>query len=96
MDSVESPVREMVWSRMKITKRDGSTEVYMPEKVVVSAVKAGAPYDTARDSASSLSKRSESTMKSTEIREHVLSELRTRKAASAADAWESYDREHKK
>lgn len=96
MDSVESPVREMVWSRMKITKRDGSTEVYMPEKVVVSAVKAGAPYDTARDIASSLSKRSESTMKSTEIREHVLSELRTRKAASAADAWESYDREHKK
>jgi len=96
VDSVESPVRETVRFRMKVTKRDGSTEAYMPEKVVVSAVKAGAPYDTARDIASSLSKRSESTMKSTEIRTHVLSELRTRKAASAADAWESYDREHKK
>lgn len=96
MDSVESPVREMVRFRMKVTKRDGSTEAYMSEKVVVSAVKAGAPYETARDIASSLSKRSESTMKSTEIRTHVLSELRARKAASAADAWESYDREHKK
>ncbi len=80
---------------MEVTKRDGSTEVFMPEKVVVSAVKAGAPYETARDIASSLSKRSESTMKSTEIREYVLSELRTRNAAKAADSWESYDRTHK-
>jgi len=68
----------------------------MSEKIVVSAVKSGAPYETARDIASSLSKRTESTMKSTEIRKHVLSELRTRKAASAADAWEAYDRKHKK
>jgi len=81
---------------MKVIKRDGSTEAFMPEKVVVSAVKAGAPYETARDIASSLSKRSESTMKSSEIRKHVLSELRTRKAAKAADAWEAYDRTHKK
>lgn len=86
----------MVRFRMKVKKRDGSTEVFMPEKVVVSAVKAGAPYDTARDIASSLSKRSESTMKSTEIRNYVLSELRSRKAATAADAWETYDRTHKK
>ncbi|MFX1559481.1 MAG: ATP cone domain-containing protein [Promethearchaeota archaeon] len=80
---------------MEVTKRDGSTEVFMPEKVVVSAVKAGAPYETARDIASSLSKRSESTMKSTEIREYVLSELRTRKATKAADSWEAYDRMHR-
>jgi transcriptional repressor NrdR len=80
---------------MKVAKRDGSTEAFMPEKVVVSAVKSGAPYDTARDIAKSLSKRSESTMQSTEIRQYVLSELRARKAASAADAWESYDRQHK-
>ena len=81
---------------MNITKRDGSTEVFMPEKVVVSAVKSGAPYETARDIASSLSKRSESTMKSSEIREYVLTELRSRKAASAADAWEAYDSKHSK
>ncbi|MFW9957355.1 MAG: ATP cone domain-containing protein [Candidatus Odinarchaeota archaeon] len=81
---------------MKVMKRDGSTEVFMPEKIVVSAVKSGAPYETARDIASSLSKRTESTMKSTEIRKYVLTELRTRKAASAADAWEAYDRKRKK
>ncbi len=81
---------------MNITKRDGSTEVFMPEKVVVSAVKSGAPYETARDIASSLSKKSESTMKSSEIREYVLTELRSRKAASAADAWEAYDSKHSK
>lgn len=68
----------------------------MPEKVVVSAVKSGAPYETARDIASSLSNRSESTMQSTEIRSYVLTELRSREAAAAADAWESYDKTHKK
>ena len=81
---------------MEVVKRNGSTEVFMPEKVVVSAVKSGAPYETARDIASSFSSRSESKMKSTEIREYVISELRSRKAASAADAWESYDQKHKK
>ncbi|MFW9889417.1 MAG: ATP cone domain-containing protein [Candidatus Thorarchaeota archaeon] len=80
---------------MNVKKRDGSTEVFMPEKVVVSAVKSGAPYDTAKEIASSLSKRSESVLESREIREHVLSELRSRDAAAAADAWESYDREKK-
>jgi len=80
---------------MEIKKRDGSTEVYMPEKVVVSAVKAGAPYEISREIASSLSKRSEATMKSSEIREYVLTELRSRGAASAADSWEAYDKEKK-
>jgi transcriptional regulator NrdR family protein len=80
---------------MEVKKRDGSTEVYMPEKVVVSAVKCGCPYDTAREIASSLSERSESTIESTEIREYVLSELRSREASSAADAWEVYDRDKK-
>jgi transcriptional regulator NrdR family protein len=80
---------------MEVRKKSGSTEVFMPEKVVVSAVKCGCPYDTAREIASSLSARKESTIESTEIREYVLSELRSRDAASAADAWEAYDREKK-
>lgn len=93
---MEFTYRERKYPRMKVKKRDGSTEVFMPEKVVVSALKAGAPYETARDIASSLSKRSESSMKSSEIRTYVLSELRSRKAAKAADSWETYDRTHKK
>ena len=81
---------------MEVKKIDGSTEIFMPEKVVVSAVKAGAPYETAREIASSLSSRSESVLESSKIREIVLTELRERGAKSSADAWESYDSEHKK
>jgi len=80
---------------MEVRKRNGSTEIFMPEKVVVSAVKSGAPYSTAKKIAGSLSKRSESVLETTEIRDYVLSELRSRDAAAAADAWESYDREKK-
>jgi len=80
---------------MEIKKRSGSTEVFMPEKVVVSAVKCGCPYDTAREIASSLSSRSESVMESSQVREYVLTELRSRGAASAADSWESYDKTKK-
>ena len=81
---------------MEIKKRDGSTEVFMSEKVVVSAVKCGCPYDTARAIASSLSERTESVMSSSEVRDYTLSELRSRGAVSSADAWEAYDKEHKK
>ena len=81
---------------MQIKKRDGSLEPYMPEKVVVSAVKSGAPVQTARDIAASLSTRTEPVMKSTDVRTHVLSELRSKGAAKSADTWEAYDRKHKK
>lgn len=67
----------------------------MSEKVVVSAVKCGAPYEVARKIAGSLSERSEATMKSSEIREYVLAELRSKGAASAADSWEAYDKKRK-
>ena len=80
---------------MEIKKRDGSTEIYMSEKVGVSAVKCGAPYEISREIASSLSKRSEATMRSSEIREYVLTELRSKGAASAADSWEAYDKKRK-
>jgi transcriptional regulator NrdR family protein len=81
--------------KMEVSKKSGTTEVFMPEKVVVSAVKCGCSYDIARDIASSLSSRSESSITSSEIREFVLSEMRSRGATSAADSWESYDSEHK-
>ena len=80
---------------MEVRKRDGSTEIFMPEKVVVSAVKSGASYEVAKEIAGTLSSRTEDTMASSEIREYVLTELRSRGASSAADSWESYDRERK-
>lgn len=81
---------------MEIKKRDGSTEIYMPEKVVVSAVKCGAPYEIAREIASSLAERSEAKMRSSEIRKYVLTELRSKGATSAANSWEAYDKEKKR
>lgn len=76
---------------MEVRKRSGSTEIFMPEKIVVSAVKNGCPYEVAKDIASALSSRTESVIESSEIRSFVLSELRSRGASSAADSWESYD-----
>ncbi len=81
---------------MQIKKKDGTLEPYMPEKVVVAAVKAGAPYQTARDIAASLSKRTESVMTTADVRKYVLSELRSRGAAKSADSWEAYDSKRKK
>lgn len=61
---------------MEIKKRSGSTEIFMPEKGVVSAVKCGCPYDTAREIAGSLSERSESVMESSEkIFRHTLTNI---------------------
>jgi 2-phosphoglycerate kinase len=80
---------------MEVSKKSGTTEVFMPEKVVVSAVKCGCSYDTAREIASSLSSRSESSITTSEIRKFVLSEMRSKGATSAADSWESYDSKHK-
>lgn len=77
---------------MQIKKNDGTLEPYMPEKVVVAAVKAGAPYQTARDIAASLSTRTESVMTAADVRKYVLTELRSRGATQAADHWEAYDR----
>ncbi len=81
---------------MEVRKRAGTTEIFMPEKIVVSAVKSGCPYEVAREIASTLESRSESSITTSEIREFVLSEMRARGATSAAESWESYEREHKR
>jgi transcriptional regulator NrdR family protein len=77
---------------MDVKKKTGKTESFMPEKVVVSLVKAGAPYDVAKQIAQSLSSRSVSTMKSSEIREYVLSQLKSKGLTSVVAHWESYDK----
>jgi len=77
---------------MDVKKRTGKTEPFMPEKVVVSIVKAGAPYEVAKQIAQSLSAKPVSSMKSSEIREFVLKELKTKGYTSVATHWESYDK----
>ncbi len=81
---------------MEVKKRSGSTEPFIPEKIVVSAVKSGCPYEIAREIASSLESRAESSLTTSEIREFVLTEMRSRGATSAAESWETYEKEHKR
>jgi transcriptional repressor NrdR len=104
---MQSELHPLLWRRrnwsseklqsiiIDVKKRSGSTEVFMPEKVVVSVVKSGAPYEITREIADSLSSRTESVMESSAIREYVLSELRSRGQTSVVDSWKSYDSEHK-
>jgi len=80
---------------MQVRKQNGSTEAFMPEKVVVSIVKSGAPYEDARSIAASLSSRSDKEMSSSDIRDFVHSQLKNRGHKSSLESWKEYEREMK-
>jgi transcriptional repressor NrdR len=80
---------------MQVRKQDGSTEAFMPEKVVVSIVKSGAPYKDARSIADSLSRRSEKEMASSDIRNLVHAELKSKGHATSVENWTRYEAEMK-
>ena len=82
-------------TKMQIRKRDGSIEAFMPEKVVVSIVKSGAPYKDARSIADSLSNRNEKIMETTDVRDFVHSELKSRGHKSSIENWNRYETEEK-
>ena len=81
---------------VEVKKRTGETELFMPEKIVVAVVKSGAPYDVAKQIASSVASKPVSVIKSSEIREIVISELKSRGLTAAVTHWESYDRKRRK
>ncbi|MGC9554630.1 MAG: ATP cone domain-containing protein, partial [Thermoplasmatota archaeon] len=56
----------------KVIKKDGREEEFIPEKIVVSAVKSGAPPELAREIAREIQATRQETMESKEIRERVL------------------------
>jgi transcriptional repressor NrdR len=80
---------------MQVRKQDGSTEAFMPEKVVVSIVKSGAPYKDARSIADSISRRSEKEMASSDIRNLVHTELQSKGHATSVENWTRYEAEMK-
>jgi hypothetical protein len=80
---------------MQIRKQDGTLEAFMPEKVVVSIVKSGAPYKDARSIADSLSRRTEATMESSEIREYIHKQLQSKGHSSSVENWTRYETEMK-
>ncbi len=81
---------------MQVRKRDGTVEAFMPEKIVVSMVKSGVPYDTAKEIAGSVAKKPDKVLDSSVIRDYVLKELKSRGHSAAVDHWSKYDRESKR
>jgi transcriptional repressor NrdR len=80
---------------MQATKRDGTTEAFMPEKVVVSIVKSGAPYKDARSIAEALSNLSQERMETSGIRDFVHSRLWSMGHESSVERWATYEAEMK-
>ncbi|MEM2142664.1 MAG: ATP cone domain-containing protein [Candidatus Thorarchaeota archaeon] len=76
---------------MQVRKRDGSIEAFMPEKIVVSIVKSGAPYETAREIAATISERTEAQLDTSVIRELVLDQLKRRGHEQSVIHWREYD-----
>jgi 2-phosphoglycerate kinase len=78
-----------------VTKRDGSTEEFIPEKIVVSVVKVGVPADVARQIAKDVQNKLKEKASTVEIRKMVLEELRKKKPVWEQD-WYVYERVVKK
>ncbi len=74
-----------------VSKRDGRTEEFIPEKIVTSAVKAGASPEKAREIAGEVQRNAGPTISTTEIRERVLEGL-GRWNPRWQENWEVYDR----
>lgn len=59
-----------------VTKRDGRKEPFVPEKIVVSMVKTGAPADYARKTAQNIGQDAVDSITTREIRKRSLAALR--------------------
>ena len=80
---------------VKVTKRDGRTEDFVIEKVVVSMVKWGAPADFAREMAKSIEAEVHEGISTRDIKRRVLEEL-MKENPEWEENWLLYDRSVKK
>jgi transcriptional regulator NrdR family protein len=78
-----------------VIKKDGGKESFIKEKIVVSAVKSGAPLKIARDIADKIDKHPKDEIKTSEIRKSVLDEL-TLHNPDLPKRWLSYDKSVKR
>lgn len=76
---------------MQVTKRNGSPEEFMPEKIVVSCVKCGATPDIARQISKTIESKARDQMSTSEIRRMALEQLRQRNR-QWEENWLIYDR----
>ena len=75
----------------EVIKKDGRKETFIKEKIVVSAAKAGAPVDVAREIADKIEKIPKEEIKTKEIYKLVLAELRSRNS-EWPKRWLNYDK----
>ena len=71
-------VVEGVTGMLMIKKRDGRKESFVPEKIVVSAIKSGAPPDVARTIAGEIERMAKEGITTMEIKAKVLAMLKSR------------------
>ncbi len=81
--------------KAQVIKRDGRTEEFIPEKIIVSIVKVGAPVDLARQIAKDIQSKVKDKISTAEIRRIVLEDLRKSKPLFEQD-WLIYERVVKK
>jgi hypothetical protein len=73
-----------------VKKRDGRKETFLPEKIVVSAVKSGAPPEYARTIAQTIGRLATENVSTQEIRTKVLADLESRNP-DWKKSWLEYD-----
>ena len=78
-----------------VIKRNGRTEEFIPEKIIVSIIKVGAPADLARQIAKDIQSKVKNKISTAEIRRIVLEDLRKSKPLWEQD-WLLYERVVKK
>ena len=81
--------------KAQVMKRDGRTEEFIPEKIIVSIVKVGAPAELARQIAKDIQGKVKDKISTAEIRRIVLEDLRKSKPLFEQD-WIIYERVVKK
>ena len=81
--------------KAQVMKRDGRTEEFIPEKIIVSIVKVGAPADLARQIAKDIQSKVKDRISTAEIRRIVLEDLRKSRPLWEQD-WLLYERVVKK
>jgi len=78
-----------------VIKKDGRKEVFIKEKIIVSAVKTGASIDVARKIANEIEEHPEENLKTIWIRKHVLSKLESHNP-DWPKKWYNYDKNVKR
>ena len=78
-----------------VVKKDGRKEPFVKEKIVVSAVKTGAPIEIARKIADDVEKHPDENIKTLWIRNHVLEKLELHNP-DFPKRWYSYDKNIKR